>query len=180
VQPAADGADARGDLARAERLGDVVVAAQFQPDDAIHLVGAGGQEQHGHIGMPAQGAADVEAGHVRQADVEDDEIDGVGRQPAQRLATQRAAIDGKTLGAQGVAQGIGNGRFVVDDEDFHARMIIHLVRIMDRRASWRTSACAEIFKIGRFSRLTVTICFSHQTARMARLSSRLGELGGFG
>jgi len=101
--------------------------------------------------MTAQGAADVEAGHVRQADVEDDEIDGVGRQPAQRLAAERAAIDGETLGAQGVAERVGNGRFVVDDEDFHAGMIIHLVPVIAWPALKRISLGAEISILAEIS-----------------------------
>ena len=53
VQAAQDGAHPRGDLARAERLGHVVVAAQFEADDAVDLVGTGGQEQHRQVGVAA-------------------------------------------------------------------------------------------------------------------------------
>lgn len=119
VQAAQDGAHPRSHFARAERFGDVIVAAQFKADDAVDLVGTRGEKEHRQVGVAAQRAADVKAGDVGQADVEHDEIDAALLQPRQRLAAQRAALGGEALGAQRVAQRIGDGRFVVDDQDVH-------------------------------------------------------------
>ena len=74
AQAAQDGADAGNHLARAERLGNVIVAAEFEADDAVDLVGTGGQEQDRDVGLPAQTAADVETADIGQADIEDDQI----------------------------------------------------------------------------------------------------------
>jgi hypothetical protein len=62
--------DARHQLARGKRLGDVVIGADFQADDAVDLVAARGQENHRHVRELAQLAAYFEAVHVGQADVE--------------------------------------------------------------------------------------------------------------
>jgi hypothetical protein len=63
--------------------------------------------------------ADVEAAHVRQADVEHDQVVPAGIQTCQRIRPQGAALAGKAVGLQGISQGIGNRWLVVDDEDFH-------------------------------------------------------------
>lgn len=116
------------------------------------------QEQHRQVGVAAQRAADVEAGDVGQADVEDDEIDAALLQPRQRLAAQRAALGGKALGAQRVAQRIGDGRFVVDDQDLHdggndkpcGRNGSRVVRTSARQ--WLVAKCSSDFNRWAFLR----------------------------
>ena len=53
-------------LARLERLGKIVVGADLQPDDAIHLVAARCQHQHRQVPARAQPPADFEPVHVGQ------------------------------------------------------------------------------------------------------------------
>ena len=38
LAPAQDGADARGELARVERLAEIVVGAHLEPDDAVDVL----------------------------------------------------------------------------------------------------------------------------------------------
>ena len=47
LHAAEHGVDARGQLARVERLGQIVVCADLQAHDAIHVLAAGGQENDG-------------------------------------------------------------------------------------------------------------------------------------
>ena len=71
------GLDARHQLARAEGLGDVIVAADFETQHAVHFFGARREKHHRsarqHGGL-ADLAAQLEAVDVGQHDVEHDEI----------------------------------------------------------------------------------------------------------
>src|ERR1051326_7255063 len=72
--------NARDQLARAEGLGHVVVAADLQAEDAVDFVGAGCEKQYRrarqHCGL-ADLAAELEAIDIGQHDVQQDEI-GLG------------------------------------------------------------------------------------------------------
>ena len=70
-----DRADPGGQLLQAERLGDVVVAAEGQPADLVVGRVPGGQEDHRGTGTAvAQLPDDLEAVQVGEHDVEDDEV----------------------------------------------------------------------------------------------------------
>ena len=110
----------RTSSARTERLGDVVVRPQLQAEDPVHLGGAGGQHQdrdrRGRRIAP-EDLADLQAVHLRQHEVEDDEVGPVlpgGGQGAR-------AVPGEDRGEAGLAQleaqhleGVG---LVVHEED---------------------------------------------------------------
>jgi hypothetical protein len=57
ARAAQDAADARQQLARAEGLGQVVVGAHFQADDAVDLVGTRGEHDHRQARFHPQVAA---------------------------------------------------------------------------------------------------------------------------
>ncbi len=80
-----DRAHPRDQLARAEGFGDVIVGAEFEPEDAVDLVVAGGQEQDRHLGARTDPAAGLEPVHLGQADVEHDQIGRLARGMDQRL-----------------------------------------------------------------------------------------------
>ena len=67
------GANAREQLARRERLREVVVGAELEPADAIGLLVARRQHDDGHARPRSDLPAHIEAVHVGQADVEDDD-----------------------------------------------------------------------------------------------------------
>jgi hypothetical protein len=69
--PAQHGLHAGHELARLEGLGHVVVGAQLQPDHAVHHLAAGGEHDQGDVAGAADGAAQLEAVHLGQHDVED-------------------------------------------------------------------------------------------------------------
>ena len=67
--PPGEGAHAHDELADAERLDDVVVGADLEAEDAVVLVAARREHQHGDVRedrVGAQRAAHLHAGHVRQ------------------------------------------------------------------------------------------------------------------
>ena len=76
-----DRGDPRGELARAERLDDVVVGAGLEALLDVGLLGAGGQHddrQAVHVGVLPQRAGGVEAAHAGHHHVEDDQVGLLG------------------------------------------------------------------------------------------------------
>ncbi len=65
----------RDQLARVERLGQIIVGADLQPDDTIDILALGGDHQHRHVADRAQPAAERQPVLPRQHHVEDREID---------------------------------------------------------------------------------------------------------
>ena len=82
---AEDRLDPSRELARRERLGDVVVGAELEPRDAIGLLVARGEHDDRHLRAGADPAADLEAVDARQADVEHDEADRMAAELGDRL-----------------------------------------------------------------------------------------------
>jgi hypothetical protein len=75
--PAQDRANAQRQLAGAERLGDVVVGPELEPDDAIDLLRAGGQHddrQTGELAIGPNPPADLLPRQVRQHQVQHQQI----------------------------------------------------------------------------------------------------------
>ena len=60
-------ADARHELPGAERLGDVVVGAELEPDERVRLVGAGGEHDDRHGRLAPDGPRHVEPVELRAA-----------------------------------------------------------------------------------------------------------------
>src|SRR5262249_31770069 len=85
IGAAEHGADARDELARAERLRHVVVGADLEAEHAIDLGGLCGEHDHGQraAGRGAETPADLEAVHSREHQVEDDEGGPVVRDAAE-------------------------------------------------------------------------------------------------
>ncbi len=89
LDAAQDRLDARGELARRERLRDVVVGAELEAGDAVGLLVARGQHQDRHLRVRAHLPADLEAVDPRQADVEHDEPTGCRRSSATASSPER-------------------------------------------------------------------------------------------
>jgi hypothetical protein len=87
------GVDAGQQLARVEGLGQVVVGAHFQADDAVHVLDLGGQHDDGRaVAGGAQAAADGQAVLAGQHQVQHDQVDGLaGLQRASALASSASS-----------------------------------------------------------------------------------------
>ena len=70
-------------FARLERLGQIVIRPQFQPDHAVHHVAPCRQHHDRQFALAPDGAAQFEAVHFRQHHVEDGGIETAGTQQAQ-------------------------------------------------------------------------------------------------
>ena len=119
-QPAQHHADTRYQFARRERLGHVIVDANFKADNAVDLVAAGGEENDGHVGELAQAAAHFKAVGVGQADVEHDQgrrLGARGPHDVERFFAQARVQRREAVGAQRVGDALGDGQFVFDNQD---------------------------------------------------------------
>jgi hypothetical protein len=98
--PSEDRLHARDELARVERLREVVVGADLEPDDLVHVLVAGRQHQDRHVGGLADPPAHLDAVDVREHQVEDDQ----GRLLRGRLRERLGAGRGRPDGVAGVLQ----------------------------------------------------------------------------
>ncbi len=64
-----DGTDTCQQLSGAERLGDVVVSAEFQAQHAVHLLAPSTDDDDRYVTCAAKLPAQVEAGDAGQADI---------------------------------------------------------------------------------------------------------------
>ena len=83
--PPQDRVDPEHELARAERLGHVVVGAALEPDHPVGLGAEGGQHDHRQVvAAGAQPLADLETVDARQHQVEDHQVGGTVAQQCER------------------------------------------------------------------------------------------------
>ena len=109
------------ELAHAERLHDVVVRAELEPDDAVDLLSLGGDHDDRDVRARAQLAAHRVAVDVRQAEVEEDDV---GRGSLHdRLGARCDTVDLVPLAAQPFRERLRDGVLVLDDQDPH-RVIV--------------------------------------------------------
>ncbi len=93
--------DARAQLARVERLGDVVVGAELEPHDLLGVVRPGGEDDDRRAAAAAaQLATDLEAVLARQHDVEQDERVVVHRRQTKGIGSGRGDRDLVSLARQ--------------------------------------------------------------------------------
>src|SRR5579859_4908831 len=114
---AQDGLDPQDQLARAERLGDVVIGAELQAGDPVLLARLGGQHEDGHGSGRAQLASDGLAGHVRQAEIEHHQVRGDRGRQGERL---RAGTGGQHRQARTLQVGpdqLAQLALVLDQQD---------------------------------------------------------------
>src|SRR6266511_2495672 len=110
-------ADPRGQLLEAERLGDVVVAAEGQAADLVVGRVPGGQEHHGGTGTGvAQLPDDLEAVQVGQHHVEHHEIRALLAGQLHRLGTVGRGGHRETGEAQGGGEQLEDVRIVLHHE----------------------------------------------------------------
>ena len=113
--------DASLQLARAERLGDVVVGAEFEADHPVCLIGGRGQHYDGYLGVAtdllAQGKA-VVAGHH---DIENNQVRAVQGELLAHLVAFRRRQYLETGPGQVFIEQLADLLVVVDDQQLFAR-----------------------------------------------------------
>jgi hypothetical protein len=111
----------RHELARAERLGDVVIGADLQSLQTVVLRDPGGEHDDRHVRFFPQGARHVETVEAGKPEVEHDQVGAeVGTAPARRFERTDAVAGHDHVEAgkpQVIARDCGDLRLVVNDQD---------------------------------------------------------------
>ncbi len=120
--PAQDRPDAGDQLARTERLGEVVVGAQLEPEELVQLVVPRGEHHDRDRRVAPQLPCDVESVEARQTEVEHDQVRPAAAGRRQGSGSVAGGQDGEARVLEVVAGELDDLRFVVDDEDgLHVR-----------------------------------------------------------
>ena len=100
-----------------ERLRHVVVRAELEPDDAIGLLTARGQHDHGQLRVRADPPAELQAVRARQHDVEDDEVRRLALDDRPRVVAVVGLERRVPLALEVALDDLAHDWLVVDDED---------------------------------------------------------------
>ncbi len=169
--PAQHSPDARDDLGTRERLDHVVVRADLEAHDAVHLGAAGGEHDDRDLRRAAQGAAHVAAVAVRQREVEEHKVGRGGLEALERLRGRERRDDVEAVPGQGARERLGDGRLVLDEEDARAgahgstvpRRDPRFEGVLRRFHLGFTEACRLVVRAGRTIAAT-----RHRRARAMR------------
>src|SRR3954453_2123644 len=109
--------DAAAELAQRERLGDVVIGAELEPEDLVDLLGLRREHDDRHGAARPEAPADLEAVEPRHHHVEHDEVERRLAEARERLLPVRRLDDLVAVLAQGVAEERLDRLLVVDEQD---------------------------------------------------------------
>ena len=117
LHAAQDGAHAGDHLGPAERLDDVVVGAELEPDDAVGLGPAGGEDDDRDAAAGADRAADVAAVAVGQVEVEQDQVGLELLLQLQRAGGRGGDVRLEPLALERLGERGGDRLLVLDEQD---------------------------------------------------------------
>ena len=110
-----DGVDARDQLILVERLGHVVVGAEAQALDLVLDAGEAGQDQDRSLDLgDPQRPQNLETGHVRQVQVEQDDVVVVEFAKVDTLFAEIRRVDVEALGLEHQLNRLRCGAIVLD------------------------------------------------------------------
>ncbi len=103
-------------FATAEGLGDVVIGAELEPDDLVHLAVLRGEHHDRDVGAPPQLATDLESGKAGQHQVEQDDVGTGAVEFLKRRRAGRRDRDLEALLAKQEGKRVGERVLVLDDQ----------------------------------------------------------------
>ena len=108
-----------------EGLDDVVVGADLETNHPIDLLALGGHHDDRYCRAAAQLATEGEPVHVRQAEVEEDEI---RLDRLERIRTRRHSLDLESLAAKSLHEWIRDRVLVLDEQQLHSSSVPSVLR----------------------------------------------------
>jgi len=115
-----EGTHPRLEFRQGEWLGHVVVGTQVQSFDALLDAVGGSQDQHRQVRIArAQPPQHFQAGQLGQAEVEDEEVEGLGDEGQVGRHAVAYCIDGVAVVPQRAGEAVGQDVVVFRDEDAH-------------------------------------------------------------
>ncbi len=116
-----DGVDARDQLVLVERLGHVVVGAEAEAADLVLDAGEPGEDQDRRLDLgDAQRAQHLVAGHVRQVQIEQDDVVVVQLAEVDTFLAEVGGVDVEALGFQHQLDRLSGGAVVLNQQHAHA------------------------------------------------------------
>ena len=134
--------DAGDELTWIEGLGQVIVGAHLEPDDAIDVLAFGREhdDRHGLAGS-TQAAADRKAILAGQHEVEHDQVRGIALQLLVEVSRVGERRDLESLFRQIAREKIAQPHVVVDDKDLGGRTAWAHAELDDRERRARRARC---------------------------------------
>src|ERR671912_522384 len=124
---AEQGADTAPELADGERLRDVVVGAELEPEHLVQLVVAGRQHDDRHRALGAEPFANLQPVQSRQHQIQHDEVDVLLCEARECLLAVPCVDDCEAIALERIREQLLDGVLVVDEEDGggvgHGRML---------------------------------------------------------
>ncbi len=181
--PPEHGAHTGDQLARIERLAEIVVGADLETDDAVHVLFQRGEQDDRHVRpLRPQVPAHIEARAIRQHHVENDQVDLMGRELIAQLPAVRGKQHAEALALDVAGQELANFRIVVDDENAW-RGRVHVIEIMDsvRASEAPPSSLAQPHQRGQFCNenrpFQPTAMFRHKSRSRGNIGTRQDQNG---
>jgi hypothetical protein len=116
-----DGVDARHQLVLVERLGHVVVGAKAETAHLVLDAAEPGEDQDGRLDLrDAQRAQHLEAGHIRQVQVQEDDVVVVEFAEVDALFAQIRGVHIEAFGLEHQLNGLSRRAIVLDQQYAHA------------------------------------------------------------
>jgi hypothetical protein len=119
LEAAQDSAYACGKFAWIEGLGQVIVGAEFETDDAVDILAASGKHQNGDFGFLAEAAQDFEAIYAWEHDVEHHQVDAGLQGFLEAAVAFMGCFHGKAFAMEELAEQRGEFGVVIDQQDVH-------------------------------------------------------------
>jgi hypothetical protein len=105
------------ELADRERLGDVVVSAELEPEHLVELVVAGGEHHDRNRAPRSQLLADLKPVDLRDHHVQHDQVDILGVETGERLVAVPRLDDAVSVAFERIREELLNRLLVVDEQD---------------------------------------------------------------
>ncbi len=121
ASPSQEGLGTRHQLLRVERLGQVIVRADLQPDDLVGDLVAGGQHDDRHLALLPDLLAQGEPVGAGQHDVEDHQVGLDLAEASHRLRPIPHSLHVVPLAGEVQASQLEDVRLVIDDQDLEAQ-----------------------------------------------------------
>jgi hypothetical protein len=116
LDAAQDGADARQQLARVERLGEIIVGAQLQPDDLVGIVAPRGHHDERRAPALADAPGESEAVHPGQHEIHQQDVEPARRQLLQGLPAVHRKGRGHAVLPEELLEQPGELAIVLDEQ----------------------------------------------------------------
>jgi hypothetical protein len=107
----------RQQLARLEWLGQIVIGAELEPDDAIHGITARGEHQDRRLRLRPNAAAHIKTVDIGQREVENDAVEALARVARDAELALGRNHDLKARLTEIALHHLGETRIIFDEQD---------------------------------------------------------------